>query len=409
MKAKLTLENAYLRGKRVLLRVDWNVPLTGGAVGSDARIRATLPTLKFLVSAPSAVVVLAHLGRPKGQRVDALSLAPVVERLKELLPDTPIRFCPEIRGMKVFEALASLSPGEVLVLENVRFEPGEKTNDGGFASELATYADIFVNDAFGVCHRAHASVVGAAEHLTGCAGLLLQRELEALAPLLAITRDSSAPPRPFALLMGGAKVKDKVGAIEALIPKLDHLLIGGAMAYTFLKAKGEAIGSSRCEDDKLDLARELIALAEASGTTLSLPVDHLVAPSIEPFEGEGPGFQLVKTIPDGQMGLDIGPETATKFRQVLQKANTIVWNGPVGLYEDSRFEGGTRMMAQSLGLFAAKKGKTVVTGGGETVEAAERFGVASMFTHLSTGGGAFLALLEGKELPGIAALRDAEV
>lgn len=406
MREKLTIERGSFRGKRVLCRFDWNVPLTAeGGVASDARIRATLPTIRMLLEQGCALVCMSHLGRPKGTKVASLTMRPVADRVSALLEGTPVRFIESCRGPEALQAALGLRAGEVLVLENLRFEPGETENDDGLAAELSTLAEAYVNDAFAVCHREHASVVGVPKILTAAAGLLVAREMAAIWPLTAIDRQSACPPRPFVALVGGAKVRDKVGLLEALIPKLDAVLVGGAMAYTFLLAKGAAVGLSRTEPDKVEVARSLLELAVEAGTEVVLPSDHVVAPALD---AGADGMQVVSEIPDDQMGLDIGPETATRFLGQLQRAQTVVWNGPMGVFENPPFDGGTRVMAQTLARLAGS-GRTVVAGGGETESAAERFGAASALTHISTGGGAFLQLLEGRELPGLAALRDAEV
>ncbi|MHC4829376.1 MAG: phosphoglycerate kinase [Planctomycetota bacterium] len=404
---KLRLEQLLpnLTGRRVMVRVDWNVPMSGGEIQDDARIRATIPTLRAVLGAGASVLVATHLGRPKGEVREELSTEPLAKRAQKLLAGVTVRCADAVTGPSAIQASAATMPGQITVLQNLRFAPGETANDPAFALDLASLCDIYCNDAFGTCHRAHASVTGVPQHRTACAGLLLSREIEELTPLLDITRESPSPPRPFALLTGGAKVKDKVALLESLIPKLDVLLIGGAMAYTFLVAQGQDVGRSRVETERIDTAKSLLALAEAHGTEVLLPTDHVVAAS---FDEPEPKLQVESTIPPELMGLDIGPETATRFRAALQKSGTIVWNGPLGVFEKELYSGGTRMIAQTLGPLA-RNGKTVVLGGGETVEAARRFGVDSMVTHASTGGGAFLSFLSGKTLPGIAALRDAEI
>jgi 3-phosphoglycerate kinase len=401
---KLTIDDLDLRGKRVLVRVDYNVPIEDGKVVDDRRIVETLPTLKKVLDEGGKPILVAHLGRPKGKVDEKYSLKPVAARLQELLPDAKITLVPEVTGVVAAQAVLSLREGgdkQVLMLENVRYHPGEEENDLEFARELASYGDVFVNDAFGASHRAHASIAGIPQFLRGAAGYLLKKEIEVVRTLLG-----ASTPKPFVALLGGAKVSDKIGILENLIPRLDAVLVGGAMAYTFLAARGVPVGKSRVEQDKLDVARKILALAEERKCVFLLPTDHVVSTSIDDEKGARP----VETIGDADVGLDIGPKTATAYRSRLEKAKCVIWNGPMGVYEKKAFEGGTRMLAMSLQQFARRAGgqaAIVVVGGGETAEAAERFGVAKDLTHVSTGGGAFLEFLEGKELPGVAALADA--
>ncbi len=405
---KLTIDDLDLRGKRVLVRVDYNVPIEGGRVTDDRRIVETLPTLRKILGDGGKPILIAHLGRPKGRRDEKYSLAPVAARLQDVLPEAKVTLAPDVTGPAAAEAVVRLKEGaggQALLLENVRFHPGEEENDLELARELASYGDVFVNDAFGASHRAHASVAGIPQVLRGAAGYLLMKEIEVVTALLG-----GSAPKPFVALLGGAKVSDKIGVLENLIPKLDAVLVGGAMAYTFLAARGEPTGKSRVEQDKLYVARKILALAEERKCQVLLPQDHVVSTSIE----DEAGARVVDRIGEADVGCDIGPKTATAFRARLEKARTVVWNGPMGVFERKAFEGGTKVLALSLGQFAKRKtggpggtGTLVVLGGGETAEAAERFGVANDVTHVSTGGGAFLEFLEGKELPGIAALANA--
>jgi phosphoglycerate kinase len=374
----------------VLCRVDFNVPLRNGEVADDTRIRAALPTIAWLRERGVRVVLCSHLGRPKGQRNPALSLLPVAARLAELI-DEEVVFSHDLVGDEVAQLVRELPPKGVMVLENVRFDPRETSGDDGFARELARLGQAFVCDAFGAMHRAHASVTGVTHHLPSAAGLLVQAEVEALGALL---RGAS---RPFAAILGGAKVADKIGVIESLAPRIDHLFIGGAMAYTFLKAQGVPTGASRTEDDGLDLARNLLALCEQHGVAVHLPTDHVVA---QAFEEESPA-RIVHEIPDGWMGLDIGPETAEAWRGELARCRTVFWNGPLGVFEWASFSNGTAAIARAL---AASDAFTVV-GGGDSAAAVAQLGLADQINHVSTGGGASLEFLEQGDLPGLSALR----
>jgi 3-phosphoglycerate kinase len=399
MRQKLTLDDIApsLAGKRVLVRVDYNVPLDEeGRVADDRRIAETLPTVRRVLAAGGRPILLAHLGRPKGKRDEKYSLAPVAGRLGELLSEAKVSLAPDCSGVRAAEAVLRQKPGEVLLLENLRFDPGEEENDLEFARALASMGDVYVNDAFGASHRAHASIAGIPTFLRAAAGLLLAKEIAALEPLLA------GPAKPFVALLGGAKVSDKIGVLENLIPKLDAVCVGGAMALTFLAARGVPVGKSRIEKEKLELARGLLARAESARCRFLLPVDHVVAPSLE----DEARARTVEAIPDDAMALDIGPQTAKRFADELRKAKTVVWNGPMGVFERRAFAGGTMAMARVLAEVASGGKAVVVVGGGETAEAAEKFGAAAKVTHVSTGGGAFLEYLEGKELPGIAALTD---
>lgn len=381
-------------GKRVLVRADLNIPLDGGAVADDTRIRESLPTLQYLQEAGAAVLVCSHLGRPEGRPDPALSLAPVAIRLGELLGGE-VRFAPDCVGAAAEEVGAALARGEVAVLENVRFHAEEEANDATFAAALGALADIFVNDAFGAAHRAHASTAGVAAFLPAVAGLLMENEVRYLGALVA------NPPRPFVAIVGGAKVSTKIAAIDHLLPKLDGLLLGGGMANTFLKAGGREVGTSLVEDDLLDSARAILARAQGLPAAVHLPEDVIVAPA--PAVDSPATILPVTAIPRDQMILDIGPATLASFAAALAGAAAVVWNGPMGVFELEPFASGSFGLAR----FLAGLDATTVVGGGETAAVVARAGLAGRFSHVSTGGGASLELLEGRELPGVAALLDA--
>ncbi len=391
---KRTVRDIPVEDEHVLLRADLNVPLDNGAVADDTRIRESLPTIRYLVENGASVLVCSHLGRPKGERNPDLSLAPVAERLAELLGQ-PVAFAEDCIGAPAVEVAHDLGRGEVALLENLRFHPGEEANDRTFAAVLATMAHVYVNDAFGAAHRAHASTAGVAAFLPGVAGLLLEKEVRYLGSLVA------DPPRPFAAIVGGAKVSTKIAAIDHLLPKLDRLLVGGGMANTFLKAKGVDVGASLVEDDLLDMARDILSRAGAEGVAVSLPVDAVVAARLS-AEAEAETVP-VDAFPPDRMILDVGPATLAAFERALADTAAVVWNGPLGVFEIEQFAGGSFGLARAL----AELDATTVVGGGETAAVVARSGLAERFTHVSTGGGASLEMLEGRELPGVAALLDA--
>jgi phosphoglycerate kinase len=390
--AKRTVEDLKAGGRTVLVRVDFNVPLSDdGKVTDDTRIRAALPTIRFLREAGARVVLMSHLGRPKGKVVESMRLAPVGLRLGELL-DAPVAVCDETVGPKAAALVASLADGEAALLENLRFHEGETANDRGFARELAALGDLYVNDAFGTCHRAHASVTGVPALLGGVAGFLVKKELEYFGRAL------EAPTKPFIAILGGAKISDKLPVIENLLTRVDGLIVGGGMAYTFLEVRGEAIGNSLVEKDFLPKAEALLKQAAERGVAFHLPSDHVVA---ERFAEDAPP-RLVTEIPEGTLALDIGPATTDAYAGIIGGAGTVVWNGPMGVFEWEAFRRGTEGVARAVAECAG----TTIVGGGDSVAAVELCGVADRISHISTGGGASLELLEGKELPGIAALDD---
>jgi phosphoglycerate kinase len=389
---KLTMNAVELDGKRVFVRVDFNVPLDDGVIEDDTRIRATLPTLQWALEHGARLVLGSHLGRPKGQRDPELSLAPVAEKLSDLL-DRPVLFCGETVGSRVDALVGKLDKGDVLLLENLRFYAGETDNDPDFARRLSTTAELYVNDAFGTAHRAHASTVGMVKHFTqAAAGLLMERELHYLDMAL------SSPPRPFTGLLGGAKVSDKIKVVRSLLAKVDKLLIGGGMAYTFLRAKGFSTGRSLVEEDKIALAKDLLAEA---GDKLVLPVDHVVAAEFD-IDAERE-ILPIEQIPDGFMGLDIGPDTVTAYADVIRASKMVLWNGPMGVFEMEPFAQATLKLAEVV----AASGATSVVGGGDSVAAVHKAGVSDRITHISTGGGASLEFLAGSKLPGVEVLTDA--
>jgi phosphoglycerate kinase len=388
----LSIRDLQLFRKRVFIRVDFNVPLTRGAAGgseitSDKRIRASLPTIGYALEMGAAVILASHLGRPKGKPDPEMSLKPVAVRLAELLGQ-PVAMAPDCVGPAVEAMLPK--PGEVLLLENLRFHPEEEKNDPEFSKQLASLCDVYVNDAFGSAHRAHASTVGMIAYVRqSAAGLLMDKEIEYL------TKAVKNPARPCVAILGGAKVSDKIEVIQNLMKVVDTLMIGGAMAYTFLRARGEGTGKSLVEEDKIDLARELMAEA---GSKLMLPVDHVVAAELK----AGVETKVVDKVPDGMMGLDIGPKTVEAFEKVISGAKTVIWNGPMGVFETPPFDKGTVALAKAV----AASGAVSVVGGGDSEKAIKSAGVADKISHISTGGGASLEFLAGIELPGVAALEN---
>jgi len=387
---KKTIRDINVKGKRVLVRVDFNVPIKDGAVGDDTRIRAALPTIEYLLENGSALILCSHLGRPKGQPLPEFSLKPVAEHLATLL-GKPVAFAEDCIGPKAESAVGALKPGDVLVLENTRYHAGETKNDPEMAKELASLADEFVNDAFGTAHRAHASNVGVADHLPASAGFLLEKEIKYLGQAVA------DPEKPFVAILGGAKISDKIGVIKNLLEKADSILIGGGMANTFFKAQGYPVADSLVEDEALETAKEILAQA---GTKFRLPVDVVIA---DKFEADAAHKTMATgPIPDGWRILDIGPETTEHYAKVIQDAKTVVWNGPMGVFEFPEFAKGTLGIAQA----AAESDAVTIVGGGESVAAVQQSGLTDKITHISTGGGASLEMLEGKILPGLAALQD---
>ena len=392
--AKVSVRDLEMADKRVFVRVDFNVPLEGGSVADDLRLRASLPTLRQVLEKRGRPILASHLGRPKGKPDPAFSLEPVARKLKELI-EAPVRFAPDCVGAEALEAARSLAPGEILLLENLRFHAGEEKNDAEFAARLARLAEAYVNDAFGSAHRAHASVAALCRHFNpAAAGLLMEKELEYLGGLLV------NPQRPYVAILGGAKVSDKVDLVKNLLPRVDVVLIGGAMAYTFLAALGIGVGSSRTEPASVPTAAQILKDADRAGVKVVLPVDHRVARSFDsPGEGEG---IAARDIPEGTLGLDIGPVTAESFAREIALARTILWNGPVGLFERPPFDAGSRAVAEAIAASEARS----VAGGGDTAAALARFHLAEKFSHVSTGGGASLEFLSGMQLPGVAALTD---
>ncbi len=395
---KMTVEDISVKDQRVLMRVDFNVPVKEGRVSNDKRIRAALPTIRYILEKGGKLILMSHLGRPKGQRRPEMSLKPCAEALSRLLGQ-PVGFCEDCIGDRTLEASARLGSGQVLLLENLRFHAAETQNDEGFAKALAALGQVYVNDAFGTAHRAHASTQGVTRFIKpAAAGYLMMKELEYIGDLL------SSPQHPFVAILGGAKISGKIDVIQHLLPKVDRLLIGGGMAYTFLKAQGLPVGRSLLEEDKIDLAKELLAAAAGK---IILPVDSMAAENFD-FEAgtAGPLTCLpVDAIPDNVAGLDIGPETIIAFEATLADAKTVVWNGPMGVFEIDATAKGTFDIARLLAQLT-DQGAVTVIGGGDSAAAAEKAGVATRISHISTGGGASLEFLEGKVLPGVAALSD---
>jgi len=393
--AKLSIADLDLAGKRVLVRVDFNVPLNERLeVADDTRIRAALPTIRHAQGKGAKVLLVSHLGRPKGQAVPAMSLAPAATRLAALLGQ-PVGMAPDCIGAAAEAAAAALSAGRVLMLENCRFHAGDEKNDEAMSRALAKLCDVFVNDAFGAAHRAHASTVGVTKFVpVSAAGFLMAKELEYLG------RAMTNPDRPFVAILGGAKVSDKIGVLKNLVAKVDALLVGGGMAYTFLKAQGMEIGRSLLEADKLEVAREVLDAAQGKGVPFLLPADHVIAQKVA-ADAETRTAEST-AIPAGWMGLDIGPKARQAFATAIRSAKTVVWNGPMGVFEMAPFREGTFAVARAI----AESGATSIVGGGDSVAAVNQAGVADRMTHISTGGGASLEFLEGIELPGVAALTE---
>ena len=392
---KKTVEDIDVKGKRVLLRVDFNVPLdiNTGAISDDSRIRASLPTIKYLVDHKAKVILCSHLGRPEGKVVENLRMAPIAQRLSQLM-GLPVSVASDCIGQEVENKVRTLKEGDILVLENLRFHPEEEADDAGFAQKLARLADIYVNDAFGTAHRAHASTVGVAKYLPAVAGLLMNKELKVMEKLL------HDPERPSACLIGGAKVSDKIELLQNMLKKVDMLLVGGGMAATFFKAQGYEVGHSLIEDDKLDLAKKLLQEAKEWKVPFLLPIDAVVAPEIK----AGASTRVVPTtnIPSGSHIVDIGPKSIELFCNELKKCHTIMWNGPMGIYEMPQFAQGTKSIASFLSTLDA----TTIIGGGSSAEVVHEMGLTDKMTHVSTGGGASLRFLEGAALPGVEVLLD---
>ena len=391
---KKTVKDISVNGKKVLVRVDFNVPLDENKhITDETRITAALPTIRYLLDNGAAVILCSHLGRPKGEFNMKYSLAPVAARLKEIFPGQ-VTFATDVIGDSAQKAVASVKPGEIVLLENLRFHAEEEKNDPAFSEKLASYADIYVNDAFGTAHRAHASTAGVADYLPAVAGFLIGKELDVMGKAL------ENPERPFVAILGGKKVSDKIGVINNLLDKVDTLIIGGAMAYTFFKAMGLETGKSLVEEEKIDLAKSLIEKAEAKGVEMLLPIDTLVADAFS----EDANVKNVDRdkIPADWEGLDIGEKTRVLYADAVKNAKTVIWNGPMGVFEMEKFAGGTKAVAAAL---AECDGITII-GGGDSAAAVEQLGFADKMTHISTGGGASLEFLEGLELPGVAALND---
>jgi len=390
---KKTMKDIDVKGKRVFVRVDFNVPMADGVITDETRIRAAIPTIDYLVEQGAKVILASHLGRPKGEVKEDMRLTAVGIRLAEII-GKPVTKLDESIGQDVEATVANMQNGDIVLLENVRFHAGEEKNDPALAEQFAKIADVYVNDAFGAAHRAHASTEGIAKHVPAVSGFLMQKELDVLGKAL------SNPERPFTAIIGGAKVKDKIGVIESLLEKVDHLIIGGGLSFTFIKAQGHDIGKSLLEEDKIELAKSFIEKAQAKGVQLHMPIDAVVANEFS--KDAETKIVDVDAIPADWMGLDIGPKTAAHYAEVIEKSKLIIWNGPMGVFEMEPFANGTKTVAEAM---ATTAGYTVI-GGGDSAAAVEKFEVADKMDHISTGGGASLELMEGKELPGIVALND---
>jgi phosphoglycerate kinase len=392
-KTILDLKDDEIKGKRILVRVDFNVPIKNGNISDDRRIREALPTIQYLLEKQGKVILMSHLGRPKGIQ-DDLRLDPIAKRLSELL-GRPVKKLNDCIGEEVEKEVNNMKPGEVILLENVRFHKEEEENNPEFAKKLASLGDIYVNDAFGTVHRAHASTAGVAQYLPAVAGLLIKKEIEIMGKAL------ESPERPFLCILGGAKVSDKIGVIRNLLEKVDVLIIGGGMMFTFLKAMGYEVGKSKLEEDKVDLAKEFMEISKKRGVKLLLPDDAVVVKEIS--ENADTKIKDVNKFEVDDIGVDIGPKSIEKFKVEIEKAKTIIWNGPMGIFEIDKFAKGTEEIAKAI---AENKNCVSIIGGGDTVSAVSKFGLEDKFTHISTGGGASLEFLEGKVLPGIAVLLD---
>ncbi|WP_164668156.1 phosphoglycerate kinase [Virgibacillus doumboii] len=388
---KKTLHDLDVEGKKVFCRVDFNVPMKNGEVTDDTRIKAAIPTIEYLSEHGAIVILASHLGRPKGEVVEDFRLDPVAERLSDLIGKDVVK-TDAVYGKEVHEALSQISDGDILLIENVRFEPGEEKNDPQLAQNFAEMADLYVNDAFGAAHRAHASTTGVAEKLPAAAGFLMEKEIDVLGKAL------ENPDRPFTAIIGGAKVKDKINVIDNLLDKVDNLIVGGGLAYTFVKAQGHEIGKSLLEEDKIDLAKDFMKKAEDKGVRFILPEDAVVADDFS--ESANTKIVDITEIPADWEALDIGPKTRETYEKVVAYSKLIIWNGPMGVFEYNAFAGGTRAVAEAL---ANTEGYTVI-GGGDSAAAVEKFGFAEEMDHVSTGGGASLEFMEGKVLPGVQAL-----
>ncbi|MFH1644854.1 MAG: phosphoglycerate kinase [Candidatus Omnitrophota bacterium] len=391
---KKSLKDINVKGKRVLMRVDFNVPLDkDGNITDDKRIRAALPSIEYILNAGGKLILMSHLGRPKGEVKPEFSLAPAAKRLSDLI-GKPVDMLTDCVGKEIEEAVMGIQEGHVVILENLRFHKEETNNDPEFSRELASYGEVFVNDAFGTCHRAHASTEGVTKYLESVSGFLVEKEIEYFQKVL------TSAEKPFVFILGGAKVSDKIPVIENMMERADSILIGGAMAYTFLRSKGVEIGSSRNEEDMANTVKTILDKAKSKGVEIVLPVDHVVCDN---FDSPSKIDTTVgEVIEPGLMGVDIGPKTIELFKQKIQNAKTIVWNGPVGIFENDKFAQGTKALAEAV---ADSKADSII-GGGDTAAAVAKFGVADKMSHISTGGGASLEYLEGKVLPGVAALSD---
>lgn len=393
MNEKQTMKDVTLQGKRVFCRVDFNVPMEDGAITDDTRIRAALPTINYLIEQDAKVILASHMGRPKGEVKEELRLTKVGEHLAKLL-NKQVKKLDESIGSTVEQAVSEMKNGDIILLENVRFHAGEEKNDSELAKSFASLADVYVNDAFGAAHRAHATTEGIAKLLPAVSGLLMEKELDVLGKAL------SNPERPFTAIIGGAKVKDKIGVIDHLLDKVDNILIGGGLSYTFTKAQGHDIGKSLVEEDKIELAQSFIEKAKAKGVSFYLPVDAVVADEFS--KDSNTKVVDIDQIPSDWMGLDIGPKTAALYADVIKNSKLIIWNGPMGVFEMDAFASGTKGVADAM---AETAGYTII-GGGDSAAAVEKFEVADKMDHISTGGGASLEFMEGKDLPGVSALND---